>query len=121
MECDWCGQILTGQMRRSEVGRAVIVKVDHLDLSGRPCLGSGRSLGTWPLLVEVRVTNMGFEVRIGDGRARVHPSRESVVAVLRQLGVEARDAVFWAAIVVPGQPVTFEVPERRKTPRSLGS
>ena len=118
VECDWCGQMLAGQMRGSEVGRAVVVKVEHNDLSGRPCLGSGRNLGTWPLSVELQQTSVGFEVRIGEGRPRVHASRQSVAAVLRELGVEGKEAVFWTATVAPGQPVSFVVRERRKKPRS---
>ena len=115
--CDWCGQILTGQMRSSEVGSVVVVKVEHADQSGRPCLGSGRSIGAWPLSVELRETSVGFEIRIGEGRPRVYPSQESVIEVLRTLGVPGNEAVFWAATVAPGQPVTLLVPERRAKPR----
>jgi hypothetical protein len=118
VECDWCGQILAGQMRRSEMGQIVVAKVEHADLSGRACLGSGRTLGTWPLSVELRETSVGLEIRIGEGRPRVHPSRQSLATVLRGLGVEGGEAVFWAAAVGRGQPITLVVAERRKKPRS---
>ena len=117
VECDWCGQKLTGDMQRSQVGQMVVVQEKHIDQSGRPCLGSGRSLGTWPLRVELRQTSEGYEIRIGDGRARVHPSRDSVVSVLRDLGVERDEAQRQLATVEPGQPIIVEVHERRKTPR----
>ena len=117
VECDWCGQKLTGDMQRSQVGQMVVVQEKHIDQSGRPCLGSGRSLGTWPLRVELRQTSEGYEIRIGDGRARVHPSRDSVVSVLRDLGVERDEAQRQVATVEKGQPIIVEVHERRKTPR----
>ena len=118
VECDWCGLILAGTMRRSEMGQIVVVKVEHADLSGRACLGSGRRLGTWPLSVELRETSVGLEIRIGEGRPRVHPSRQSLAAVLKGLGVEAEEAVFWAAAVGRGQPITLVVADRRKKSRS---
>jgi hypothetical protein len=117
VECDWCGRKLSGQMRRSQIGQTIVVQESHVDESGRRCLGSGRSLGTWPLRVELRQTNEGYEIRIGNGRARVHPSRESVVSVLRDLGVDRDDAQRQVAKVEPGQPIIVEVGERRKTPR----
>jgi hypothetical protein len=118
VECDWCGQKLTGEMRRSQVGSMVVVQEKHSDHSDRPCLESGQSLGTWPLRVELRQTSVGYEIRIGDGPARVHPSRESVVSVLRDLGVDRDEAQRQVATVEPGQPIMVEVHERRKTPRS---
>jgi hypothetical protein len=45
-ECDWCGRKLAGLMRRSQIEQMVVVQEKHIDQSGRPCLGSGRSLGT---------------------------------------------------------------------------
>jgi hypothetical protein len=91
-------------MRRSQVGQMVVVQEGHLDDAGRPCLGSGRTLGTWPLWVELRQTSEGYEIRIGEGRARVHPSRESVVSVLRDLGVERDEAQRQVATLAPGEP-----------------
>jgi hypothetical protein len=120
VECDWCGRKLAGQMRRSQVGQMVVVQEQHLDGAGRPCLGSGRSLGSWPLRVELRQTSEGYEIRIGEGRARVHASRESLVMVLRELGLERDEAQRQVATVEPGQPTFIEVHERRKTPRSAG-
>jgi hypothetical protein len=96
----------------------VVVQEKHEDQSGRHCLGSGRSLGTWPLRVELRQTSEGYEIRIGDGRARVHPSCESVVAVLLDLGNERDEARRQVATVAPGEPVLIEVYERRKVPRA---
>jgi hypothetical protein len=68
--------------------------------------------------VELRQTSEGYEVRIGEGRPRVHPSRESLVSVLRDLGVERDEAQRQVTTVAPGEPVIVEVHERRKTPRS---
>ena len=117
VECDWCGRKLTGRMRRSQVGQMVVVQERHQDGSGRRCLGSGRSLGTWPLRVELSQTGQGFEIRIGEGRARVHPSRESLVAVLSGLGVERDEAQRHVGAIAPGPAISIEVHERRKVPR----
>ena len=85
-----------------------------------PCLGSGRSLGTWPLTVELRQTSEGFEIRIGGGRARVHANPASLVVALRDLGVETEEARIQVAAIEPGRPVLVQVHERRKVPRSRG-
>ncbi len=120
VECDWCGRPLAGQIRRAQVGKMVVVQEKHQDAGGRPCLGSGRSLGTWPLSVELRQTSEGFEIRIGGGRARVHANPASLVVSLRDLGVEAEDARRQVAAIEPGRPVLVQVHERRLVPRSRG-
>ena len=121
VECDWCGRPLTGQVRRSQIGQMVVIQEKHQDPGGRACLGSGRSLGSWPLTVELRRTTEGFEIRIGGGRARVHASPASLVVALCDLGVEPEDARRQVAAIEPGQPVLVQVHERRKVPRSLGA
>ena len=117
VECDWCGQRLDGQVRRSQVGRMVVVQARHRDPNGRPCLGSGRAIGAWPLSVELRVTGDAYEMRIGGGRPRIVPTRDALERSLQDLGVERDEARIWAAAVAPGEPATLEVPERRKNPR----
>lgn len=102
------------------VGQMVVVQEKHEDQSGHRCLGSGRSLGTWPRRVELRQASEDDEIRIGEGRARVHPSRESVVAVQRDLGINRDEAQRQVATVAPGEPLIVEVHDRRKTPRSKG-
>jgi hypothetical protein len=49
-------------------------------------------------------------------RARVHPSREVVVAVPRDIGVDRDEALRQVATVAPGEPIIVEG-ERRKVPR----
>jgi hypothetical protein len=118
VECDWCGQKLDGQIRRGQVGRMIVIQAPHLDRAGRPCLGSGRTIGAWPLSVELRALGDSYEVRIGDGRPRIFASRDALARAIEDLGVERDEARVWAAAVAPGQPATLEVPERRKSPRS---
>ena len=118
VECDWCGQKLDGQIRRGQVGRMIVIQAPHRDRAGRPCLGSGRTIGAWPLSVELRALGDSYEVRIGDGRPRIFASRDALARAIEDLGVERDEARVWAAAVAPGQPATLEVPERRKSPRS---
>jgi hypothetical protein len=117
VECDWCGQKLDGQIRRGQVGRMVVIQAPHRDRTGRSCLGSGRTIGAWPLSIELRAVDDAFEMRIGSGRPRTCASRDVVVRMLQELGIERDEARIWAAAVGPGQPATLEVPERRKNPR----
>ena len=117
VECDWCGQKLDGQIRRSQVGRMVVIQAPHRDSSGRPCLGSGRTIGAWPLSVELRTVADGYEMRIGGGRPRVLPTRDALAQALQELGIERGEARIWSSAISPGQPATLQVPERRKNPR----
>jgi len=117
VECDWCGRPLAGEVRRSQVGKMVLVRVAHRSESGRPCLGTGRRLGTWPLRVELRSTPDGFEARIGDGGPKGCTDRESLVGILRELGVERAEAVRKVDAIEPGWPVVVEAQERRRAPR----
>jgi hypothetical protein len=118
VECDWCGQKLDGRIRRGQVGRMVVIQAPHRDRAGRPCLGSGRTIGAWPLSVELRALGDSYEVRIGEGRPRIFATGEALARAIQGLGVEGDEARIWAAAVAPGQPATLEVPERRKSPRS---
>lgn len=120
VECDWCGRMLAGKVRRSEVGRMIVVQEKHADAKGRPCLGTGRALGSWPLGVEVSVVRDGYSVRIGVGRPRVCVGREGVVATLLELGVVEEQAHGYVSGVRPGHTVVLDVPERRVQPRSRG-
>lgn len=120
VECDWCGQRLDGRIRRGQVGRMVVIQAQHRDPAGRPCLGSGRTIGTWPLSVELRAIGDSYEMRIGGGRPRILPSRDALARAMQDLGVERDEAGTWAAAIAPGQPVTLEIPERRKNPRTRG-
>src|SRR5215472_2691522 len=67
VECDWCGQKLEGRIRRGQVGRMVVIQAQHRDRAGRSCLGSGRTIGAWPLSVELRSVDDAYEMRIGGG------------------------------------------------------
>jgi hypothetical protein len=117
VECDWCGQKLDGRIRRGQVGRMVVIQAPHRDRAGRPCLGSGRAIGAWPLSVELRALGDSYEVRIGARRPRTLASRDALARAIQDLGVEGDEARVWAAAVAPGQPATLEVPERRRNPR----
>ncbi|HKD18169.1 MAG TPA: hypothetical protein VKG23_09880 [Thermoanaerobaculia bacterium] len=117
VECDWCGQKLEGRIRRGQVGRMVVIQAQHRDRAGRSCLGSGRTIGAWPLSVELRSVGDAYEMSIGGGRARTLATRDALARALQDLGVERDEARIWAAAVAPGQPATLEVPERRKNPR----
>jgi len=117
VECDWCGQKLTGHVRREHVGRMIVVQALHRDAGGRDCLGSGRAIGTWPLRVELRAIDGAFDLRIGGGRPRPCPTRDALTQTLRELGIESDEALVWADAVLPGRPVTLEVAERRKSAR----
>jgi hypothetical protein len=121
VECDWCGQKLEGLVRRGQVGRMVVIQARHRDRNGRPCLGSGRTIGAWPLSVELRMDGGAYEMRIGGGRPKTIATRDALERSLQDLGVERDEARIWAAAVAPGQPATLEVPERRKSPRSRES
>jgi hypothetical protein len=105
-------------MRRFQIGQMVVVRQLHLDRSGRNCPGTGRALGTWPLSVELRRKNQGYEVRIGEGLAVVHPTAESVVAELVDFGVDRGKAQCQVATVASGEPMIVEVHERRKAARA---
>ena len=117
VECDWCGQKLDGRIRRGQVGRMVVIQSRHRDPAGRSCLGSGRTIGAWPLAVELRANGDAYEMRIGGGRPKTCETRDTVARTLQEFGVERDEARVWAAAVAPGQPATLEVPERRKNPR----
>ena len=117
VECDWCGQKLDGRIRRGQVGRMVVIQSRHRDAAGRPCLGSGRTIGAWPLAVELCAIGDSYEMRIGGGRPKSCETRDTVAWTLQEFGVERDEARIWAAAVAPGQPATLEVPERRKNPR----
>jgi hypothetical protein len=121
VECDWCGRMLSGEVRRSQVGKMVLVRVAHRSESGRACLGTGRRIGTWPLRVEMRSTPDGFEARIGDGGPKGCPDRESLVGVLRELGVDRAEAMRKVEAIEPGGPVVVEAQERRRSPRLSGA
>jgi hypothetical protein len=120
VECDWCGQILGGEVRRSQVGKMVLVRAVHRSASGRPCLGTGRRVGTWPLRVEMRATDAGFEARIGDGGPKECADRDALIDVLRQLGIERDDAMRKVAAIEPGAAVVVEAHERRRSARMSG-
>ena len=66
--CDWCGRMLVGKVRRSQVGQMVVVQEKHTDAAGRPCLGTGRALGSWPLQAELRMAGESYELRVGEAR-----------------------------------------------------
>ena len=117
VECDWCGQKLDGRIRRGQVGRMVVIQTRHQDAAGRPCLGSGRTIGAWPLAVELCAIGDSYEMRVGGGRPRTCETRDAVAQTLQEFGVDRDEARIWAAAVSPGQPATLEVPERRKSPR----
>ena len=98
----------------------VLVRVAHRSESGRPCLGTGRRLATWPLKVELRSTPDGFEARIGDGGPKGCADRESLVGILRELGVDRAEAVRKVNAIEPGWAVVVEAQERRRSPRLSG-
>jgi len=117
VECDWCGQKLDGRIRRDQVGRMVVIQSRHRDPAGRSCMGSGRTIGAWPLPVELRATGDSYEMRIGGGCPQGWANRDALARALQDLGVERNEARIWTAALTPGQPVTLEVPERRRKPR----
>jgi hypothetical protein len=78
--------------------------------------GEGRALR-----VELSAVRDGYEVRIGMGRPRIYIGREHVVGVLSRLKVDRDVAQRHVAGVEPGKPVIFDVPERRRQPRSRGA
>jgi hypothetical protein len=110
--------MLAGKVRRSQVGQMIVVQEKHVDPAGRPCLGTGRALGSWPLHAELRFAGETYELRVGAGTPRAFVSREAVVAALRELGVDRDAAQRLVASVEPGRPVVLEVSERRRQPRS---
>jgi hypothetical protein len=123
--CDWCGTVLVGQIRREQVGQMVVVAIPHVDGNGRPCRGSGRGVPVWPVRVwpvrlELRAVEAGYEIRVDDGQVIACPSREALVTKLRDFGVERDEAQRQVAGVEAGKPVVIDVPERRRQPRRRG-
>ena len=119
--CDDCGTPLSGQMKPEDSGRMILVTGHHVGPEGSPCRGSGRAIAVWPVRVEISAGGGGYELRIGQERAVACSSGEDLVAKLRALGIERDEAQRKVAAVEPGTPITFDVPERRRQPRSHGN
>lgn len=116
--CDWCGTELVGQIRREQAGRMFVVQLAHVNRSGRRCLGSGRGIPVWPLRLELRAVGRGYELVVGNGNPIACASQEILEAALRDFGVMGDGAKRRVAGAESGVPVVFEVPERRRQPRS---
>jgi hypothetical protein len=116
--CDWCGTELVGQIRHEHVGRMFVVQLAHVNPRGVRCLGSGRGIPVWPLRLELRAAGGRYELVVGDGDPIECASQEIIEAALRDFGVIGDGAKRRLADVESGAPVAFEVPERRKQPRS---
>ena len=98
----------------------VVVQLPHSDGRGQPCSGRGRGIPVWPLRLELRAVGGGFELVVGDGRPIECASREILEAALRDFGVMGNGAQRRVSRVESGMPVAFDVPERRRQPRSRG-
>lgn len=118
--CDWCGTTLVGRIRREQAGKMVLVHVAHLDGHSRPCRGSGRGIPVWEVRLELRAADDRYELVVGDGKPIECASRAILEAALRGFGVAGDGARQRVAGVEPGRPVAFDVPERRRQPRSPG-
>lgn len=120
VSCDWCGRPITGQIRREQVGKMVLVKAAHLDARGQDCQGTGRALAAWPLEVEISADGGGYELRIGDGRPIEYARREDLVARLLELGVDHAIAELRVGAARRGERVVLEVSDRRRSQRGSG-
>jgi len=105
-------------MKPEDSGRMVVITGQHVSPGGSPCQGSGRAIAVWPVRVEISAGGGGFELRIGQGQAVACSSGEDLVAKLRALGIEREEAQRRVSTVEPGKPIVFDVPERRRQPRS---
>jgi hypothetical protein len=119
--CDWCGAELIGQIRREHVGRMFVVQLPHVNPRGARCLGSGRGIPVWPLRLELRAVGRGYELVVGDGNPIECASQEILETALRDFGVMGDGAKRRVAGAESGMSIVFEVPERRRQPRSRGT
>jgi hypothetical protein len=107
-------------MKPEDSGRMLLISGHHFSPEGNLCRGTGRTIAVWPLRVELRAAADGYELRIGNGRPVSCATRDLLVAKLRELGVDRDEAQRRVALVEAGQPVAFEVRERRHGSRARG-
>jgi hypothetical protein len=92
----------------------------HTQMDGGSDIPEGRGIPVWSVRLELRTAAAGYELVVGDGRPIECASRRILEVALHEFGVLGDGAHLRVAGVEPGKPVSFDVPERRRTLRSRG-